>query len=265
MRQFRSFIALVLAALSLIGVAGAAAQPPVITPVAPVQTFEVVARYPHDVTAFTEGLVYLEGKLYEGTGYEGHSNLRLVDLKTGDVLESHGLAADEFGEGITILGDKIYQLTWRSQIVHVYDLATFDEIGAFTYEGEGWGLTTDGASLVMSNGSDQIVYRDPATFDVIRTIQVRDGKDPIDNLNELEYIDGVIWANVWRTNLIARIDPETGSVIDWLDLSALAAEVSAADPNVDVLNGIAWNPETGTVFVTGKYWPTLFEIELSPE
>lgn len=265
MSRFRSFIALILAALSLAGIAGAVAQSPAITPVAPVRAFDVVARYPHDVTAFTEGLIYLDGKLYEGTGYEGHSNLRLVDLKTGEVLESHDLAGDEFGEGITILGDKIYQLTWQSQIAHVYELSSLDEIGTFTYQGQGWGLTTDGTSLVMSNGSDQIVYRDPATFDVTRTIQVQDGNDPIFNLNELEYIDGVIWANVWRTNLIARIDPETGSIIDWLDLSALDAEVTAAAPNIDVLNGIAWNPETGTIFVTGKYWPTLFEIELTAE
>ena len=135
----------------------------------------------------------------------------------------------------------------------------------YAYEGEGWGLTTDGTSLIMSNGSDQIVYRDPATFDITRTISVTDGGNPIANLNELEYIDGVIWANVWRTNLIARIDPETGTVIDWLDLSSLDAEVSAEQPYVDVLNGIASNPDTGTVFITGKNWPTLFEIELVPE
>lgn len=228
--------------------------------------FTVVARYPHDVTAFTEGLVYIDGQLYEGTGLEQQSQLRLVDLASGTVLESHTLSdTTEFGEGIVVLGDTIYQLTWQSQIAHVYDRDTFEQTGTFTYEGQGWGLTTDGTSLIMSNGSDKIVYRDPATFEVTRTISVVDGDQPIADLNELEYIDGVIWANVWRTNLIARIDPQTGEVIDWLDLSALDAEVTATNPNVDVLNGIAWNPETGTVFVTGKFWPTLFEIELAPK
>lgn len=228
--------------------------------------FTVVARYPHDVTAFTEGLVYIDGQLYEGTGLEQQSQLRLVDLASGTVLESHTLSdTSEFGEGIVVLGDTIYQLTWQSQIAHVYDRDTFEQTGTFTYEGQGWGLTTDGTSLIMSNGSDKIVYRDPATFEVTRTISVVDGDQPIADLNELEYIDGVIWANVWRTNLIARIDPQTGEVIDWLDLSALDAEVTATNPNVDVLNGIAWNPETGTVFVTGKFWPTLFEIELAPK
>lgn len=228
--------------------------------------FTVVARYPHDVTAFTEGLVYIDGQLYEGTGLEQQSQLRLVDLASGTVLESHTLSdTSEFGEGIVVLGDTIYQLTWQSQIAHVYDRDTFEQTGTFTYEGQGWGLTTDGTSLIMSNGSDKIVYRDPATFEVTRTISVVDGDQPIADLNELEYIDGVIWANVWRTNLIARIDPQTGEVIDWLDLSALDAEVTATNPNVDVLNGIAWNPETGTVFVTGKFWPTLFEIDLAPK
>lgn len=245
----------------LAGVAGVSAQTPVFTPVAPVRDFTVVARYPHDISSFTEGLIYLDGQLYEGTGMNGQSRLLRVDLDTGEALESHDLSAEEFGEGITILDGKIYQLTWKNQIAHVFDLQSFEEIGTRAYVGEGWGLTTDGTSLIMSNGSDQIVYRDPDTFEITKTIDVRDGDNPIVNLNELEYIDGVIWANVWRTSMIARIDAETGKVIDWLDLTALDEEATAANPAVDVLNGIAYNPESGTVFVTGKYWPTLFEIQ----
>jgi glutamine cyclotransferase len=264
--RLRGVLALVLSLICIAGLTEAGAQPPTITPVAPIGDYTVVTRYPHDVTAFTEGLVYIDGQLYEGTGLQQQSQLRLVDLVTGKVLESHTLSdTDEFGEGIVVFGDKIYQLTWQSQIAHVYDRETFEQTGTFTYEGEGWGLTTDGTSLIMSNGSDQIVYRDPETFEITNTISVRDGDNPIANLNELEYIDGVIWANVWRTNLIARIDPKTGAVIDWLDLSALDDEVTATNPNVDVLNGIAWNPDTGTIFVTGKFWPTLFEIEVTPE
>ncbi len=233
------------------------------TLVAPFRHFEVVARHPHDTDAFTEGLIWYDGRLYEGTGIAGRSQLRLVDLETGAVLQSRKLSPDEFGEGVTILDDVIYQLTWRSNIAYAYDLDSFDEIGTFAFDGEGWGLTTDGTSLIMSNGSDQIVYRDPETFEITRTISVRDGDDPIFQLNELEYIDGVIWANVWHTNLIARIDPETGSVLDWLDLSSLAAEMAASAADGNVLNGIAWNPESETVLVTGKYWPVLFEIQLT--
>ncbi len=264
--RFRALLVFVLSLVCIAGVAQANAQPPTITPIAPVREFSVVARYPHDVTAFTEGLQYVDGQLYEGTGLEQRSQLRLVDLSTGNALEELTLSdPSEFGEGITVLGDKIYQLTWQSHIAYVYDRETWEQVGSFTYEGEGWGLTTDGTSLIMSNGSDQIVYRDPATFEITRTISVADGDKSIENLNELEYIDGVIWANVWRTNLIARIDAETGRVIDWLDLSALDAEVTAMNPKVDVLNGIAWNQETGTVLVTGKFWPTLFEIEIGSE
>jgi glutamine cyclotransferase len=252
--------------MCILGAVGVAAQTPGITPVAPVRDYTVVNRYPHDTAAFTEGLVYIDDQLYEGTGLEQHSELRLVDLTTGNLLKSIALSdSTEFGEGIAVIGDKIYQLTWQSQVAHVYDRETFDEIGTFSYEGQGWGLTTDGTSLIMSNGSDQIVYRDPETFEVTRTISVSDGGSPIFRLNELEYIDGSIWANVWLTNMIAQIDPETGNVIDWLDLSALDAEVTAANPEVDVLNGIAWNPDTGNLLVTGKFWPTLFEIKISTE
>jgi glutamine cyclotransferase len=241
------------------------AQPPFATPVAPVREFEVVARYPHDVTAFTEGLQYIDGQLYEGTGFEGRSDLRLVELESGKVLEREPLDSAYFGEGITVLGDTIYQLTYITEIGFTYDRQTFEQTGSFSYEGQGWGMTTDGTSLIMSNGSDRIVFRDPETFDITRMIDVTDGAVPVANLNELEYIDGVIWANVWHSSWVARIDPETGSVIDWLDLTPLLLEVQETQPGVDVLNGIAWKEDTGTVLVTGKYWPTLFEIQLTGE
>jgi glutamine cyclotransferase len=242
-----------------------AAQPTPITPVAPIRAFEVVAEYPHDPDAFTQGLILVDGQLYEGTGLNGASELRLVDLQTGDVLESHRLSDEFFGEGITVFGDKIYQITWQTQTAFVYDRETFEQIGTFTYDTQGWGLTHDGTSLVMSDGSDQLYFRDPETFEVTKQVSVRDGDNAISLLNELEYIDGVIWANVWRTNLIARIDPETGVVIDWLDLTALTEDVLATGQRIDVLNGIAWNPETGTAYVTGKFWPILFEIQLTGE
>ena len=242
-----------------------AAQTPSFAPVAPVRSFEVVAEYPHDPDAFTQGLTLVDGQLFEGTGMNGASELRLVDLQTGEVLQRRALDEKHFGEGITVLGDKIYQITWQTGTAFVYDRATFEQIGAFTYETQGWGLTHDGASLIMSDGSNQLYVRDPETFEVTKQIAVYDGETPVANLNELEYIDGVIWANVWRTNFIARIDPETGQVIDWLDLTALTERALASGRRIDVLNGIAWNPETGTVYVTGKLWPTLFEIRLTGE
>jgi len=260
-----------IAALLLSLIAGAAmvatvvAEAPTIIPVAPVRSFEVVNEYPHDPAAFTQGLILVDGQLYEGTGLNGRSELRLVDLETGAVLERRPLDSEYFGEGVTVLGNSIYQITWQTGVAFVYDRDSFDQTGSFTYETEGWGLTHDGTSLIMSDGSDQLYYRDPETFEVTKQISVHDGDNPISHLNELEYIDGVIWANVWQTNFIARIDPETGAVIDWLDLAALTQDVVASGQPVDVLNGIAWNPETETVYVTGKLWPTLFEIRLASE
>lgn len=241
------------------------AQTASFVPVAPVRSVEVVAEYPHDPSAFTQGLILVDGQLYEGTGLNGRSELRLVDLQTGEVLERHPLSDEYFGEGITVLGDRIYQITWQTQTAFVYDRESFELLETFAYDTEGWGLTHDGASLIMSDGTDQLFFRDPETFEVTRQISVRDGDNPIDRLNELEYIDGVIWANVWQSNFIARIDPETGNVIDWLDLSTLAQQALAAGEQVDVLNGIAWNPETNTAYVTGKLWPTLFEIRVVDE
>jgi glutamine cyclotransferase len=207
--------------------------------------------------------VIAEGRLYEGTGRRGQSGLRQVDLETGQVLQSVSIGDEHFGEGIAVLGDRIYQLTWQTGICFVYDRDTFDAVETFNYATEGWGLTTDGERLIMSDGSNRIVYRNPRTFQVTGHIEVHDGQTPVPLLNELEYIDGEIWANVYTTNWIVRIDPTDGSVTGWIDLTGILAPNDGAPP-VDVLNGIAQNPDTGRIYVTGKLWPTLFEIELVP-
>lgn len=234
-------------------------------PTAPVAGFEVVAQYPHDRAAYTQGLVYNpDGTFYEGTGLYGESTLRLVEAETGEVLRSVPLDDDQFGEGVAVIRDRIYQLTWQTGTAFVYDRETFDPLGTFTYDTEGWGLTTDGERLIMSDGSSRIVFRDPETFAATGAIDVRDGKLPVSNLNELELIDGEIWANVYQTNRIARIDPASGDVIGWIDLTGLLDRNDPANEGAEVLNGIAWDQETGRIFVTGKLWPSLFEIRLVP-
>lgn len=262
MKRVRALLLVLCSLLGAVTATAVAAQTPAFAPVAPVRTFEVVAEHPHDPGAFTEGLVLIDGQLYEGTGLNGLSELRLVDLPTGEVMKRHRLSDEYFGEGVTVLGDRIFQLTWLTDTGFVYDRETFEQIATFSYDTEGWGITTDGTSLIMGDGSDQIYFRDPETFELTRTIRVRDGETPIFELNELEYVDGVLWANVWKTNLIARIDTESGLVIDWLDLTPLAEQMAATGERIDVLNGIAWNTETGNALVTGKFWPTLFEIRV---
>lgn len=230
---------------------------------APVWGYRVVAEYAHDPEAYTQGLVIDDGALYEGTGLEGRSSLRRVDLETGEVLQRQSLDDQHFGEGVAVFEDRIYQLTWQTGTCFVYDRETFDLQETFSYETEGWGLTTDGDRLIMSDGSNRLVFRDPETFDEVRHVQVLDGDVPVPYLNELEYIGGEVWANVYQTDIIARIDPESGGVTGWIDLTGLLSSDHAAAP-VDVLNGIAQDPDTGRIFVTGKLWPTLFEIELVP-
>lgn len=232
--------------------------------VAPVWGYRVVAEYPHDPDAFTQGLDIADGKLYEGTGLRGESTLRRVELESGEVLQLRELDEEYFGEGITVLNARIYQLTWQSGICFVYDAETFELLQTFQYEGQGWGLTSDGERLIMSNGTDALVYRDPETFAEIGRVDVRDDGIPISNLNELEYIDGEVWANVWQTDRIARIDPADGRVVGWIDLSGLLSQEDRQAYDVDVLNGIAYDAESGRIFVTGKLWPKLFEIELTP-
>ena len=227
----------------------------------PVYSYKVVKSYPHDREAFTQGLVYDDGVLYEGTGLNGRSDLRRVDLETGNVLQERDLDAQYFGEGVTTLGNKAYQITWQSNVGFVYDKTSFELLEQFDYPTEGWGLTDDGSRLIMSDGTARLYFLDPETLDQIGFIDVRDGTTPVTSLNELEYIQGSIYANVWQTDRIAEISPETGLVTAWIDLQGL---LPAADrtPPVDVLNGIAYDAQADRLFVTGKLWPRLFEIDL---
>ncbi len=222
--------------------------------------FKVVAAYPHDPMAFTQGLVYHDGQLYEGTGLYGQSSIRRVDLKTGGVDKLRPLNSMYFGEGITILGDRLYELTWKKGVAIAYDLATFNPVATFQYTGEGWGLTEDGTNLILSDGTATIRFIDPKTFAVVRTIAVHDGDQSIDRLNELEYIDGEIWSNIWYDDRIARISPDTGEVRGWIDLKSLYPDASRSSEAV--LNGIAYDRADKRIFVTGKNWPQLYQIEV---
>lgn len=231
----------------------------------PIYGYRVVAEYPHDRRAFTEGLSYVDGVLYESTGLEERSSLRRVNLESGEVLQEVALDPTYFGEGNAVIDDRIFVLTWKNGVCLVFDRESFEVQQTFSYDTEGWGLTTDGTQLIMSDGSNRISYRDPATFEVIKSIDVLHEGAPVQNINELELIDGEIWANVWLTNLIARIDPENGQVLSWVVMSRLLSELDSRRP-VDVLNGITHDPATGRLFVTGKLWPKLFEIEVvTPE
>jgi glutamine cyclotransferase len=231
----------------------------------PVYGYRVIRSYPHDRQAFTQGLVYEAGELYEGTGIRGQSSLRRVALETGIVRQERVLPEQYFGEGITIFGDRIIQLTWQSRIGFVYDKASFKLLQQFRYPTEGWGITHDGSRLIMSVGTANLYFLEPQTFMEIDRIEVHDDQGPVVRLNELEYVRGDIYANVWQTNRIARIDLLTGRVAAWIDLAGL---LSAADrqQRVDVLNGIAYDAENDRLFVTGKWWPKLFEMRIvAPE
>jgi len=222
--------------------------------------YEVINVYPHDRSAFTEGLVYDEGVLYEGTGQYGRSTLRKVDLETGIVQKQISLPVEFFGEGIELWEDRIVQLTWKSNVGLIYDKESLAETGNFTYRTDGWGITSDGKKLIMSDGSNLLYFLDPETFQVFGQIKVRDGENAIRGINEMEYINGEIYANIWPTSRIAIISPETGIVRAWIDLKGLLPESDRA--GTDVLNGIAYDPEGDRLFVTGKNWPSLFEIDL---
>lgn len=229
----------------------------------PVYTYEIVNIYPHDRGAFTQGLVFEEGILYEGTGLRGRSTLRTVDLETGDVQRLHSLPIRLFGEGVTVYGDRIYQLTWQAHVGFVYDKDTFELLQQFSYPTEGWGITHDGQRLIMSDGTSILHFLDPDTLEEIARIEVYDQNGPVIRLNELEYIQGEVYANIWKTDRIARIDPHTGRVTGWIDLTGLLTEQDRVEP-VDVLNGIAYDAENDRLFVTGKLWPKLFEIKIMP-
>ncbi|MFO7975039.1 MAG: glutaminyl-peptide cyclotransferase [Candidatus Hydrogenedentota bacterium] len=227
----------------------------------PLYTYRVVKTFPHDPEAFTQGFAFENGFLYEGTGLRGKSSLREVVVETGEVARMASLEDAYFGEGIAILGDRIVQLTWRSQIGFIYDKRTFERVGQFSYPTEGWGLTYDGARLIMSDGSSFLYFLDPETFERTGQVQVIGPSGPVTRLNELEYIDGEVYANVWRTDRIARIDPTTGALLGWINLEGLLAPEDRTGDE-DVLNGIAYDPATNRLFVTGKRWPKVYEIEL---
>ena len=226
-----------------------------------VYSYEIVNTYPHDPGAFCQGLAIADGYLYEGTGQHGRSTLRKVELETGRVLQQVSLDRNLFGEGITVWDEQIYQLTWRAGLGIVYDKESLKETKRFRVRGEGWGLTHDGMQLILSNGSPTLQFIDPKTFQVVRRLNVRDRGNWVRNLNELEYAGGAILANVWTTDRIAWISPKTGNVDAWIDLSGLRPSEARRDPDA-VLNGIAYDPETKRLFVTGKHWPKLFEIRI---
>ena len=250
--------------------------------VVPVSTYEVVKKYPHDPKAFTQGLAFRDGFLYEGTGQEGESSLRKVELETGKILQKHDLPNDLFGEGMAILGDKIYQITWRSGVAYEYALADFKLLREFTYTGEGWGLTTDGTNLIMSDGTHMLKLVSPENFKTSRNIAIlQDTGKPLFLLNELEFVKGEVWANIWHSeetdtgttqgrlpniakpNYIARIDPTSGKIVGWIDLAGISPEDQVDHENT--LNGIAYDEAGDRIFVTGKKWKNLYEIKLKPK
>ena len=240
----------------------------------PIYTYEIVNAYPHDSSSFTQGLVFHNGFFYEGTGQspyfgQGHSGnglstLRKVTVETGEILQSISLDRQYFGEGIAILGDEIVQLTWVSQIGFVYDLATFQLKRKFVYQTEGWGITHDGARFIMSDGTASLYFRESQSLNQVARSEVRDNRGLVWRLNELEFIKGEIYANVWQTDLIARIQPITGRVLGWIDLAGINGDDRPHDPDA-VLNGIAYDPKADRLFVTGKLWPKVYEIRIKPK
>jgi glutaminyl-peptide cyclotransferase len=233
-------------------------------PKTPQYTFKVINAFPHDPEAFTQGLEYHNGFLYESTGLEGRSSLRKVRLETGEVLQRIDLPAEYFGEGITLLKNEIIQVTWQSHIGFVYNLGDFRQLRQFSYPGEGWGLANNSREIFMSDGTSEIRVLDPTTLAEKRRFTVRDGAKQIRDLNELEYVDGELYANIWQTNRIARISPQTGEVLGWIDLAGLLSPVYRLADGA-VLNGIAYDATHKRLFVTGKLWPSLFEIQLVPK
>jgi glutaminyl-peptide cyclotransferase len=235
----------------------AAKVPPI-----PVYTYKVVHAYPHDPNAFTEGLFYLNGYLYESTGLEGHSSIRKVRLETGEIVLTHDLPPEYFGEGITYWGNRLIGLTWKSQVGFVYNLRSFAVEGRFQYPGEGWALTRNDREVIMSDGTPDLRVLDPKTLREVRRIHVTARGRPVEQLNELEWVQGTVLANIWQTDWIARIDPDTGEVVAWIDLTGILPEHDRIAGHTDVLNGIAYDSSKDRLFVTGKLWPKLFEIRI---
>ncbi len=228
---------------------------------APLFKVRLLKRYPHDPCAFTQGLIFADGFLYESTGLNGKSSLRQVELQTGRILKKYDLPSRYFAEGLTLWHGSLIQLTWTSGKGFVYNMQSFAVEREFSYSGEGWGLTNDGKSLIMSNGTEELIFLNPATLVRQRSLRVLDHGEPVRLLNELEYIKGKIFANVWQEDFVAMISPQTGEVTGWIDMSALRSELPPAS-SAEVLNGIAYDAAKGRIFVTGKLWPLLFEIEV---
>lgn len=226
----------------------------------PVNGYEIVRTYPHDSDAFTQGLQYVDGFFYEGTGLNGRSSIRKVKIESGEVVQQRDLPPEHFGEGITVFGAELFELTWQSRVAFVYDKATFAPKRRLAYSGEGWGLTHDGRNLIMSDGSDELRVLDPATFAERRRIKVTAAGSPLRRLNELEVVKGEIFANVWMTDYAARIAPASGRVTGYINLNGLLTPAERA--RTDVLNGIAYDAAHDRLFVTGKLWPKVFEIKI---
>lgn len=227
----------------------------------PVQGYKVLNTYPHDPGAFTQGLFFHDGFLYEGTGLRGRSSIRKVEIATGKVLQAVELPGEFFGEGITMWGDRLIGITWQEQTAFVLDLKSFKLWRKFNYAGEGWGITHNERELIMSDGTPELRFLDPLTFKEVRRLRVTADGRPVDQINELEWVEGEVWANIWQTDRIARIDPKTGRVTGWIDLTGLLPQRSGNGD--DVLNGIAYDAKGKRLFVTGKLWPKLFEIQLT--
>ncbi len=234
---------------------------PVDTSGTTLHAIRVVNVYPHDPTAFTQGLAFRNGYIYEGTGISGQSSIRKIELQTGKILNIQSLPAEHFGEGIAICGNRLIQLTWQSHIGFVYDLQSFRLLEIFSYPTEGWGITCDGNRLIMSDGTSILRFLDARTYKIVKQIEVHNRGRSLVNINELEFVRGEIYANVWGMDYIIRISPRTGQVLGWIDLRDLYRYVGT-DRNIDVLNGIAYDAKHDKLFVTGKYWPNLFEIKL---
>lgn len=249
--------------LAVLLIAGAAA--PAWAGAPPQYGYTVVKAYPHDPGAFTQGLLWRDGFLYESTGLHGRSSVRKVTLETGVPEQERLIDSRHFGEGVVDWKDRLITLTWQDEMGFIFDLATFERIGEFSYPGEGWGLTRDETRIIMSDGASALRFLDPETLKETGRIQVTDAGKPVDNLNELEWVKGEVLANIWQTDRIARIDPKTGHVTGWIDLSGLLGPDDRAGRQVDVLNGIAYDAATDRLFVTGKLWPKLFEIRLTPK
>jgi glutaminyl-peptide cyclotransferase len=250
----------------LIGLLSALSASTAAAPAVPVHAdgFRIIHTFPHDPQAFTQGLIYVDGHLYESTGLKGRSSLRMVDLTSGQVLQKHDLASDYFGEGLTDWGSTLIQLTWTSHTAFVYDRFSFSLEHTFTYTGEGWGLTHDATNLIMSDGTADLRFLDPKTFRVVRRIHITDDSgQAVDNLNELEYIHGEIYANVWQTDEILRISPRTGKILGRIDLAGIIDKRELNGEGA-VLNGIAYDAAGDRLFVTGKLWTKLFEIKIVP-